>query len=293
MNKKKFKRVILIFLALYVALFIARAVFVLVTFEDADDYYSGYSENYLMYTSSASSSILNIAGERKEIKTSVGIEILDQKYEKIASIAAKTIDYDEDEKKLKSTIEDCSAVVQMENKSGLTGSRRLNLTIGVKPDYFETAVERINKIGKVTSFTTTKTDKTYEYRQMVAEKERLAEQIESCREMKNRGGSITELLLLEDRIIATEALLKDQSVLLGDYSDDNALCTIKFTMYEGNVTSLWSKLWSALTWSTKLYLSIIGVLILTCLAAVVVILVINLGKKLYDKFIKKAPVESA
>jgi hypothetical protein len=281
-----FKRAVLVLLAIYVLLFVGRAIYDIATFEEADGnyniYYSGYDASDKLKMTQ------NIASFRQEYVTAGGVEVLDQKYEKIASLTAKTIHYDEDEKKLHKAIEECLAVVQMENRTGLEGSRRLNMVIGVKPDYFETAVESINSVGRIISFTTTVSDKTYEYRQMVAEKEKLVRQIESYQAMKERGGSISELLQVEDRIIEVEAQLQMQAVMLGDYSDDNALCTINFTLNEGNEASIWHKLWNAFTWATTTYLGFLGILLLTCGAAFVFLAVWKYGKKVYSEIVQKA-----
>jgi hypothetical protein len=276
----------LILLAIYLLLFVGRAIYDIATFDDSGDYY--IIDYYGQSSSGMMAMTKNIASFRQEYATIGGVEVLDQKYEKIASLAAKTVHYEEDESKLHKTIEECLAVVQMENRTGLEGSRRLNMVIGVKPDYFEIAVERINSVGRITSFTTTVSDKTYEYRQMVAEKDKLMRQIESYQAMKEKGGSISELLQVEDRIIGVEAQLQEQAVMLGDYSDDNALCTIKFTMYEGNETGIWRKLWNAFSWATSAYLGFLGILLLTCVAAFVVLAVLKYGKKVYSGVVQKA-----
>lgn len=282
MKKITFARIVLFLLALYVVLFASRAIYDLATFEDTDNNYNVYYES-----AKADIKLQNIASHRQEYNTQEGVQILDQKYEKISSITSKTMRYDEDEKNLHVAIEESLAVVQMENKAGLEGARSLHMVIGVKPDYFEMAVEKIKQIGRITSFTATTTDKTYEYRQMMAEKEKLVRQIESYEAMKNRGGNITELLTVEDRIIEVEALLQEQSVMLGDYSDDNALCTINFTMYEGSEANIFRKLWNAFKWTTFTYLAFIGFLLLICGIAYVILSVLSYGTKIHDTATKK------
>lgn len=278
MNKKfSFKLIVLLLVAIFAAIFIARCIYNLVSYEDTDMYdYFGYSSTLNMMAP-----MKNIAFERMVYETARGIEVLDQKYEMVASLTSRTTNYNEDEKALRAAIEECLAIIQMESKTGLEGSRRISMTIGVKPDYFDAAVEKISKIGTITSFSTTKTDKTQEYLQIVAEQEKLQRQKDSLEALKSEGGSITELLVIEDRLILVEAELQQQSVLLSDYSEDNALCTIHFTISEGSIVSIWMKLWNALTWSAMVYASFLGVLILVLAVAAFAIFVIKSGKKLY------------
>jgi len=284
---KNFMRIVLALLAVYFLLFAARAIYDLATFEDTDHNYNIYYESERM-----DSKLLNVASFRQEYATSVGVEVLDQKYEKIATLVSNSIRFDEEEQNLRNAIEESLAVVQMENRMGLEGARRLRMTIGVRPEYFEAAVERIEQIGRITSFTTTTTDKTYEYRQMLAEKEKLLNQKERYEALKNRGGNITELLVVEDRIIEVETLLQHQSVMLGDYSDDNALCTINFTMHEGNEAGILRKLWNAFVWSTLAYLSFLGILLFTCGVAYVILAVWKYGKTAIEKTTSKPKGDS-
>jgi hypothetical protein len=125
------------------------------------------------------------------------------------------------------------------------------------------------------SSTSQKTDKTYEYRQMLAEKQELEKRLESYLALRERSGSINELLSLEDKIIEVESMLLRQAVDLGEYSDDNALCTINISLYEGNPASLARIIWNSITWTTMCYFWILGVIVLICLAAVVLIKTYN------------------
>ena len=77
------------------------------------------------------------------------------------------------------------------------------------------------------SVTTQKTDKTYEYRQMLALKSEMEKRLENYISLRGRSGSIQEMLSLEDKIIEVESLLLKQAVDLGEYSDDNAFSNQK------------------------------------------------------------------
>lgn len=283
MSKKVLKRIFLGFIALYFIIFAARAVYDLITFQE-----TSITDNYNIYYNGEKedkSSIKNYASQRMEYPAEgSATSVLDQKYERIASIVSKTVRYNEDIERLNAIVEENKAVVQMENSRGLIGNRRVDLVIGVRPENFDAMQTAVSAIGRITSSTTTKTDKTYEYRQMLAEKQTLESRLASYEELKERGGSISEMLQIEDKIIEVESQIQQQMIGLGEYSDDNALCTINFSLYEGSEAGTLRKLWNALTWSTVTYLIIIGVLSLTAFGAFVIAAVWNyLKKALVDK----------
>jgi len=196
---------------------------------------------------------------------------LDQKYERVASVSTKTVSYDSDVARLDAAIEQSQAVVQRENVQGIAGSRRLSRAIGVKPEYFGDCLADIQEIGALVSSTSQITDKTYEYRQMLAQKQELEKRIESYQALRSHGGSINELLSLEDKIIEVESQLLQQSVDLGEYSDDNSLCTINVSLYEGSPVSIAYKTWDAFVWTNKCYFAILAGLSLVCIAAVILV----------------------
>lgn len=265
MKKNIFKRVLIIMLGVYVALFAARAVYDMATYtgENAVDSYNTY------YTEGKGESIRNYASLQMEF-TGNATAVLEQKYERISSITARTVQFDTDMERFDAILDENQAVVQMEDRRGLAGSRRVDMIIGVRPDRFDAVVEEISKVGRVTSSNTTSTDKTYEYRQMLAEKETLEHRLASYQELKERSGSISELLQLEDKIIEVEAAIQQQNIGLGEYSDENALCTVNYTLYEGSEAPLSRKLWNALTWSTGFYLAALGILLFVCFVAFII-----------------------
>lgn len=282
MQKKALKRIFLGFIALYFVIFAVRAVYDLITFQDTD-----VANNYNIYYTGEKEdmrSVKNYASQKMEYSEGQSATVLDQKYERIASITSKTVNYENDLGHFKATLEENRAVVQMENSRGLPGSRRVDLVIGVRPENFDAMQAAVLQIGRVTSSTTTKTDKTYEYRQMLAEKATLERRLASYAELKERGGSISEMLQLEDKIIEVEAQIQQQLIGLGEYSDENALCTINFSLYEGSEAGVTRKLWNALKWSTITYVIIIAILLFAAFAAFVLAGVWNyLKKTLVDK----------
>ena len=265
MSIKTFKKTILGFIVLYFAIFLARAVYDIITFKETDAV-----DNYNIYyvAEKDARSVSNYASEQMVYNVG-GAEaaVLDQKYERIASIISKTVNYDADMEHFNAILDEHKAVIQMENRRGLPGGRRADFTIGVRPEAFDAMQEAISRIGAIVSSSVIKTDKTYEYRQMLAEKETLERRRASYEELRKFGGSIPDLLSLEDKIIEVESQIQQQLIGLGEYSDDNALCTINYTLYEGSEAGTLRKLWNALKWSTATYAIILCIVIFTAIAA--------------------------
>ena len=270
MKIKSVKKVLLGLVAIYAVIFVARAAYEFTAGIDTGTDGVYYNANTMVAESR------NFSGNYASLKMEYAVEgagtsVLDQKYERIASIVTKTANYDSDMAVFNAALETHKAVVQTENRSGLTGSRRAVFTIGVRPESFDSMSEAVSKIGKIVSSTTTKTDKTYEYRQMLAEKETLEQRRASYAELKKYGGSIPDLLQLEDKIIEVESQIQQQQIGLGEYSDENALCTINYTIYEGREPGFLIKIWNALAWSAAVYAAIIAVAMLTALAAFILV----------------------
>lgn len=267
MTKKQFRIAVTALLILYVVIFAARYTYDMLTYKDPSvsaGYQSGGFRNELRMTS-------NVASFRKEYagETVGSVEILEQKYEQVATVTAKTVAFDSDLLKLDDAVEQAQAVIQAETAQGLAGSRTLTRVIGVKPQYFDGLLETVKQIGLTVTSTSQKTDKTYEYRQMLAQKQELEKRLESYKSLRGRSGSVNEMLSLEDKIIEVESLLLQQAVDLGEYSDDNALCTINISLYEGNPANPARVIFSSLKWAAVCYFSVLGGIILICLTAVI------------------------
>jgi len=254
---------------LYAVIFAVRFAYDLLTYKDpavSDNYYYGGYKDELKISA-------NVASFRKEYEGEVvgSIEVLEQKYEQVATITSKSVSFDEDLAKLDAAIELAQAVIQIEVAQGLVGSRTLKRVIGVKPQYFDGCLEAVKEVGMLITSTSQKTDKTYEYRQMLAQKQEFEKRLESYISLRERSGSINEMLSLEDKIIEVESMLLKQAVDLGEYSDDNALCTINVSLYEGNPASAARIIWNSFTWATACYFAILGGIAGLCIMAVILI----------------------
>jgi len=282
MNKRLFKRVLFGFIILFIFIFILRAVYEIITPEVFNDITGGYSSNAAMQKDLKV--INNYASLRMEyVQDGSGPLVMDQKYESIANIVSKTSSYDSDMERFDAIMEQYQAVIQIENRRGLTGNRRIDLVIGVRPENFDDMQSAVLKLGIITSSNMTKTDKTYEYRQMLAEKETLERRKESYEALKQHGGNISELMKLEEKIIEIEADIRQQLIGLGEFSDENALCTINFSLYEEAKVSIPGKLWSALKWTATTYAAILAIVLFLTLTAFVFTALLNYLKKTFVK----------
>jgi len=231
------------------------------------------------------SSVKNVATQQVE-HTSAGIgAVLDLKYERIANIVSTTANFNDDFARFHEILEENGAVVQMEDSRGLPGDRRVDLVIGVRPDNFDQMREEMLEIGELVSSSSTIVDRTFEYRQMLAEMEMLERRRESYEELKAHGGSIPELLQITDRIIQVDIMIQEQLVNLGEFSDDNALCTINFSLYEDIISTEVNRpvisqiLWNALTWSVGVYIASVATTLFVGFAAFVLAFFWNYLKK--------------
>ena len=269
LKQKQFKRLVLLLIALYAVIFAARFLY---NVASPDDPSPSARDSYLYSPlNSDSRAQKNVATLRQEYEGASGTQVMDQKYERVASVSAKTAAYEEDLLKLNGAIEQTQAVVQMESEQGLPGSRRLLRVIGVRPQFFDACLEAVQEVGIPISFNLQKTDKTYEYRQMLAQKQELEKRLESYSTLRSHEGSVNEKINLEDKIIEVESHLLMLAVDLGEYSDDNALCTINVSLQEASAVSVAHKIWSAFVWTNGCYFTILGGAVVLCLAAVVLV----------------------
>ena len=272
-------------IVIYLLFFAARFIYAYSTYDDNFNIYSPATGNFSDSSSSALRSPANYATLAKKYDTGSGVVTMEQKYEQIATVNSKTLSYDNDLAKLDAAIGDAQAVVQTEYAQGLEGNRRLSRAIGVRPEYFQSCLEKIKEIGTVVSINIQKTDKTYVYNQMTAQKEELQKRFDNYKSLRDYGGSMTELLALEDKIIDTEGQLQKQMVDLGAYGDENAFCTINVTMTEGNPIPVLSVMWDSLGWAAGVYF-----VLLICAAVVFIAAFVFVKIYLY---IKKAKSPNA
>lgn len=185
---------------------------------------------------------------------------VDQKYEKIGSIANVTDEYEESEKALYSLIKTEALMIQLEQKSGLQNARKLNIALGVIPDKFDSTIEQLKKIGTVKRIQIDKKDKTNEYKKLEAKRVSLQKARESLISLKQTGGAIKDMVELTNRLLVVENDIQDLGVSLGEFDENNEFCTVKFVLREIHKPvykklSLTHRLHVAIVWSTKVFLT--------------------------------------
>lgn len=217
-----------------------------------------------------------------------------QKYEKVGAMNSTTHEFEKDEKTLRDTVQKFKALIQLEQNTGLAGSRILRLGIGVDPEKFDEMVSAVRKIGNITNIQITKTDKTNEYRDLNAQRLSQEKYRDSLISLKSRNGKISEMIELENRILEIEKEIQNLGVKLGDFDEENEFCTVKFTLAErrsaatpGFFKDTARRLKAAFEWTVKYYLLGAVMLFFASLFILVFLLIIerlNLIREIFLRF---------
>jgi hypothetical protein len=202
---------------------------------------------------------------------------VDQKYEKTATVKSKTNDFEKDDALVKGEIKKFNAIIQYEQNTGKKGNRTTSLLLGVAPERFDSLYEVVIKIGKVATKEITKVDKTSEFKNLNAKKASLEITRQSLLEIKKQNGRIEEFISLQNRILEIEQELQGLGVLLGDFSEENEFCTVRFSLAESREIkiSLLHRLKVAFEWSIKYYIMLLGIVSLASVFAFFLLLIID------------------
>ncbi|MHA3913747.1 DUF4349 domain-containing protein [Halovulum sp. GXIMD14793] len=177
----------------------------------------------------------NYAGQKGGAKggiNSAGPLSVDQRYEKIATLGMTSGTFTEDEASVRQIAKDVEALIQHEQAYGLTGQRRLQLALGVPPEAFDDTIVKIREIGNLVSFQVNKTDKTNEYRALLAKQESLEKSRDNLAELKTRKANIRDLSAIENRILELENQIQALGVSVGEFDSEFEFVTIKMTLTE-------------------------------------------------------------
>jgi hypothetical protein len=262
------------FAGLFAALFIFRLLYGFY----GETVYTGGNESGDFFFSSLNNLRKNYASEKisnniaaaASAASSEPVDIFNtQKYEKTATVSAKTARFEEDDSLIRRTTGAFGGSIQYEQSMGKKGSRELYLSIGVKPSSFDSFYRAVQGIGNIRSTVITKIDKTNEYRQLNAKKASLEKNLGSLNELKNKGGAISDFISLNEKILEVESQLQELGVDLGNYNTENEFCTLRYSLYEGGVartgTSFYQRVKVALEWTIKYFavsvVALAGVLI--------------------------------
>ncbi|MBI3136145.1 MAG: DUF4349 domain-containing protein [Bacteroidetes bacterium] len=263
---KRFRIIVLIFLAVFVLLFLFRLGYGYTltpgdtqSSEPTFDYFESDKRNY------ASDDIKSEKYESSsgnEMESFEPIAATDQKYEKIAEVKAESHDFETDENYVRDCVESYDGIIQYERKYGNDGERRLQLQVGVPPQSFDSLYLQLIAVGKIHSKEIIKNDKTNEYLELNARKASLEKTLKSLIEFKAVGGRIDEYINLENRILEIEEQLQNLGVNLGDFDESNEFCTIRFSLSESKapekvVWSFYFRCKVALDWTIRNFMYIV------------------------------------
>ncbi len=222
----------------------------------------------------------NYASAKMNIpQAGMATQIVEQKYERVSTMSSASMDWAKDTGALAAVIRESKALVQAEDSTGLEGSRRLNLELGVVPDAFDSTVKSLRGVGKLESIVVTKTDRTADFRALEARRLSLEKTRDGLSALRNSGAELKDRIDLETRILEIEGQIQELGVSLGDFNENNSFCTIKISLYEDQGLKPGSRilpaLLSALGWTVPVYLGLA-----VCILAVLGIAA--LGLKVWD-----------
>jgi len=254
-NMQVVRRVFAGLAVIFMLLFFGRLVYSLTTHNDRPRIQGGYDYDFGL------SGLLGLSG-KVEPKNIAGGP--DRKYESIVKLTVRSMQFDADMAKARAAIAARGGLVQLEDSGGLPGERKAVLKIGVPPEAFDALREDLAKLGQITGMEATVKDLTQEYRQLLAEEERLAQRPE-------RPNTIVEdpeeRRALDDMIYS---MLQNVRARLDDYSGERDLCTVDFTLYEGSLINMGKEAWDALTWSAGVFAAGAGIALLAALLSLAV-----------------------
>jgi hypothetical protein len=228
--KRRTRIAIIVAAALLAALFSLRLAASLSDRQGPGARFSG--EQGMQNDASASLKKANYASERILVPQGPAQQVLEQKYEQVADIRSRSPDFEADVKKLRSIAAAAQAVVQRENANGLPGSRSLSLSLGVVPAAFDSTVESLRAVGKLLSITSSKTDRTAEFKALEAKRLSLEKTRDGLKALRRAGASLSDLVALETKILEIEGQIQELGVSLGDFSESNSFCTIDIGLEE-------------------------------------------------------------
>ncbi len=202
---------------------------------------------------------------------------IEQKYEMVADIYARTKDFEKDKAATFTIVEEYTGIIQLQKEDEKKGGRSLSLSIGVKPGDFEKFVKEVKKIGKLQTLDVSKTDMTNEYQEMMASVKSLENKYANIKKLEGQQGKIEEKIKLQETLFAIKSELQQLGVNLGSYDFENEFCTVKFTLSEHDITFAMTFLQAsalALRWALGVFLSTCGILLLLFITILLVILIL-------------------
>lgn len=216
------------------------------------------------------------AKQSKEIGNTQSLDI-EQKFEKVSNISSTSSKFTQEETAIRSLISKYNGLIQFEENSGVNNYRFLKLAIGVNPEQFDTFISEAKGIGKIQSFSVNKTDKTNEYKNLNAQKIALENNRTALLKLKEQGGSIDELITLEDKILSIDNQLQSLGVNLGEFDSENEFCTVNFSLSETEQakSDTLYRIKTAFEWTTKYYATLCFVTLFASLSSLAIVVILQ------------------
>ena len=264
-SKPPIKKQLLWLLLMFLVLLVVRLLFGYITYPDGAEqrvnYYNNINDFQLARKNYASKKMA------KGSMSQTSVVSVDQKYEKVGSLANITDAYEDNEKALYRLIQDQELMIQLEQKSGLPDARKLNIALGVIPDKFDKIIGQLKKIGTVKRIQIDKKDKTNDYKKLEAKRVSLQKARESLMALKQSGGEVKDMIELTNRLLIIENEIQDLGVSLGEFDENNEFCTVKFTLQEVRKPTLRKisivhRLHVAAVWAAKVLITFWGLIVI-------------------------------
>ena len=278
--KKIVMRAALIFCLGFAGLFLLRLGYGFVVQPNGEVIEQRYVENSLGYDFELSRK--NYAGQKGV--SGPGPQSVDQRYEKVATLGQSSHEFEADETRVRGVAGAAKALIQHEQAFGLKGRRQLQLALGVPPEAFDDVIGQLREIGRPVSFQVNKTDKTNEYRALLAQQESLKKSRDNLRALQARDADLSDLIALESRVLELETQIQALGVSVGEFDSEFEFVTIKLTLSEvrppvERFIPLIQRVKVALEWAIKASLGLSAAFFLTLLGTALFVLVVQMARR--------------
>jgi hypothetical protein len=154
-------------------------------------------------------------------------------HEKRAFLAMGSANFKDDETAIRKAVKDFKAEIFTEFNGGIEPSRRVTLEIGVNPERFDDLVATLQTIGKLSSITVEKKDRTGEFRNLFAKRQSLKNRLAAILKLtEGKNPSLEDALKLEAKIHEIEKELQALNVQFGDLLGKESYYHVHVTLVE-------------------------------------------------------------
>ena len=185
--------------------------------------------------------------------------------EETANANATSTAFDADKEKFLKIVSERKGKILHERAQGLAPQRSLSMTIGVNADSFQATVQDLKAIGTLTALTVTRTDRTEEFRALLAKKQSSVKYLDSLSKLRQApAGSVQDLIKLEEKILEVQREIENASMRLGDFTPEESLSNIAYTLAERPAVPAYrleERLLDAMGWGSVVYAYLIGALV--------------------------------